>query len=524
MKSFKSTTREVNSGADLGRRDLLRAGGASLASVVLAGFPSVSRSQSGAPSMSHDAIIRMSLVDGVKELASGKVSSLDYCMAALAQAAKFESYNIFTQISPVYVQGSATAVDAKRQEGKDVGALQGVPYALKDSVDMIEYYTISGHPSLKTFEPLVDADLVEIWKEADAICIGKTQIPPLSLWWTTENSMTGDTGNPFNRAYKTGGSSGGSGAAVAARIVPFAVAEDTGGSVRVPAAMNGVQGLRPTTGRWPTAGTMAIGFSDTLGPIARSVVDIKLLDTLCATDHPDDQPDRTDLENVRIGYQKAGFFEELHPWVQDNIEQTMTTLSRAGATLVEVHGLPAAEIYDLAVGILLADMPAAVAHYFNRHRVYDRSAFGLMHELHMDSLKKTWLPLMDDAPTGEAYFDLVAQLLEARKNYEKVMGDNDIDALMYPTTKVPNTPNDGGDVMVSKGPLGEMLPETLIGANMLFAPAMRTPSIAMYSGVDTAGLPLSVTFDGYSGQDRRLLDIAEAIEKVLPPLAEPESI
>jgi len=104
------------------------------------------------------------------------------------------------------------------------------------------------------------------------------------------------------------------------------------------------------------------------------------------------------------------------------------------------------------------------------------------------------------------------------------MGDNDIDALMYPTTKVPNTPNDGGDVMVSKGPLGEMLPETLIGANMLFAPAMRTPSIAMYLGVDTAGLPLSVTFDGYSGQDRRLLDIAEAIEKVLPPLAEPESI
>jgi len=241
----------------------------------------------------------------------------------------------------------------------------------------------------------------------------------LSLWWTTENSMTGDTGNPFNRAYKTGGSSGGSGAAVAARIVPFAVAEDTGGSVRVPAAMNGVQGLRPTTGRWPTAGTMSIGFSDTLGPIARSVADIKLLDTLCATDHPDNQPGQVDLENVRIGYQKASLFEQLHPWVQDNIEQTMATLSRAGATLVEVHGLPAAEIYDLALGILLADMPAAVARYFNRHRVYDRSAFGLMHELHMDSLKKTWLPGMDDAPTGEAYFDLVAQLLEARRTIRK---------------------------------------------------------------------------------------------------------
>ena len=77
---------------------------------------------------------------------------------------------------------------------------------------------------------------------------------------------------------------------------------------------------------------------------------------------------------------------------------------------------------------------------------------------------------------------------------------------------------------MSKGPMGEALPETLIGANMLFAPAQKTPSISMYSGMDKAGLPLSITFDGYSGQDRKLLEVAEAIEKVLPPLAEPGSI
>lgn len=518
------TTSKINVGTDSGRRDFLRTAGASLASLALAGFPSASRSKSVAPSMFHDAITRMSLVDGVNALQSGKVSSVDYCMAALTQASQFEHYNIFTQISPVYVQGAATAVDSKRNEGKAIGALQGVPYALKDSVDMVEYYTISGHPSLKTFEPLVDADLVKIYKEADAICIGKTQIPALSLWWTTENPMTGDTGNPFNRDFKTGGSSGGSGAAVAARIVPFAVGEDTAGSVRVPSAMNGVQGLRPTTGRWPTAGTMPIGFSDTLGPIARSVADIKLLDTLCAVDHPENRPGNVDLKKVRIGYQKAGFFDDIHPWVQDNIEQTMSALSRAGATLVDLNGLPATESFDLAIPILLADIPTSVAHYFNRHRVYDRSAFGLMHELHMDGIKKAWLPGMDNAPTGEAYLDLVVQLMEARKTNQNVMSDNEIDVLMYPTTKVPNTPNDGGDVMVGKGPLGEMLPETLIGANMLFAPAMKTPSIAMYSGMDKAGLPLSITFDAYSGQDRRLLDIAEAIEKILPPLVEPKSI
>jgi mandelamide amidase len=508
----------------MSKRDFLKLGGAALAYATLSGLPSATHATSRGQFMSHDEIIRMSLVEGVNALKSGKISSLEYSTAALMQAGKFKSYNIFTQISPVYVHGAASTVDNKRKEGKKVGALQGVPYALKDSVDMVEYYTISGHPSLKTFEPSTDADLVKIYKDTDAICIGKTQIPALSLWWTTENPMTGDTGNPFNIAYKTGGSSGGSGAAVAARIVPFAVAEDTGGSVRVPAALNGVQGLRPTTGRWPTAGTMPIGFSDTLGPIARTVADIKLLDTICAVDHPENKPSQVDLGQLRIGYQKSGFFEEIHPWVQQNIEQTMNTLSKSGATLVEVKGLPAAESFQIAVGILLADFPGSVARYFNRHRVYDKSGFGLMHELHMDVFKKVWLPGLDNAATGEAYFNLVVQLMGIRRTYNKVMSENKIDVFLYPSTKVPNTPNDGGDVIVSKGPMGEMLPETLLGANMLFAPAQKTPSISMFSGVDKAGLPLSVTFDGYTGQDRRLLDVAEAIEKVLPPLPEPESI
>jgi mandelamide amidase len=331
--------------------------------------------------------------------------------------------------------------------------------------------------------------------------------------------MTGNTGNPFNIAYKVGGSSGGSGAAVAARIVPFAVAEDTGGSVRVPAALNGVQGLRPTTGRWPTAGTMPIGFTDTLGPIARSVADIKLLDSLCANDHPENKPSQIGLSQVRIGYQKAGFLD-----VQENIDETISALSNAGATLVEIKGLPAKESYDLTLGMLLADFPGAVAKYFNRHGVYDKSGFGLMHEMHMDTFKKIWMPGMNNSPYGEDYFVMVEKLMDVRKAYNKIMTENTIDVLMYPTSKVPNTPNDGGDMIATKGPLGNMLSELDIGANMIFAPGQKTPSMAMFSGMDKAGLPLSVTFDGYSGQDRKLLDIAEAIEKVLPPLADPKSI
>ena len=294
--------------------------------------------------------------------------------------------------------------------------------------------------------------------------------------------------------------------------------------MRIPAAMNGVQGLRPTTGRWPTAGAMPIGFSDTLGPIARSIRDIKLLDSLCATDKPENLPGDVDLHDVRIGYQKEWFLENLHPWVESNFESTLQTLSQAGAEIVEVNGLPASDLHQLAIGILLADMPTTIAHYFNRHGVFDRSAFELMNTMHIEILKNTWLPGMNNAATGEDYFELVASLSQLRRKSQTVFEQSGIDCLVYPSSKVPNTPNDGGEVISAEGPLGNTLEEMAIGENMFFAPATKRPSISMYSGMDRDGLPLSVTFDGTMGNDRRLLDIAEAIERILPPLEEPNSI
>src|SRR6202035_707919 len=159
---MSESTASSRRSAVTGRRDFIKLTGMSAAYALGGAFPALARSQS----LSHATIVRMSLVDGLKALASGNVSSQEYCMAALAQAAKFKSYNIFTQISPTYVRDAAAAVDTLRKEGKATGALQGVPYALKDSVDMVEYYTMSGHPSLQTFEPLVDADLVKLYKEA----------------------------------------------------------------------------------------------------------------------------------------------------------------------------------------------------------------------------------------------------------------------------------------------------------------------------------------------------------------------
>jgi mandelamide amidase len=506
------------------RRDFLSTTTMAAASLAIGGIWKSAEAESKGKVPGHDEIIRMSVEEGIRALASGRLTSVDYCAAALAQADKFRLYHIFSQVSAGYARDAAQAVDEKRAQGETTGALEGLPYALKDSVDMVEFYTIAGHPALKNFRPTRDADLISALKQADAVCIGKTQLPPLSMWWTTENAMTGDTGNPFNHAYKTGGSSGGSGAAVAARIAPFAIAEDTAGSIRVPAAANGVIGLRPTTGRWPLAGVVPIGFSDTLGPIARTVADIRFLDTLFATDAPQPEPGAIKLSEVRLGYQKADFLSGLHPWVEDNFEATRQLLANAGATLVEVSGIEAQAITDAALPLILAEFPGFMARYFNRHGAHQFSALGLMHELDDGVIKRAWLEAVENAPAGEARYRLVQKLLTLRAAAENTIKNSGIDVLIYPTTKVPNTRNDGPDVMEQEGPLGRILSELEIGANMLFAPGMKTPSIAMFSGMDPAGLPLSVTFDAASGADRRLLDIAEAMEKALPPLVEPDSI
>jgi mandelamide amidase len=510
----------------INRRAFLANASAATTALAFAGLPALVLGQSADSDNDpgHDEIIRMTVAQGIQALASGRLSAAEYCEAALAQADKFRLYNIFSQFSAGYARDTAKAVDAKRGEGTAVGALEGLPYALKDSVDMVEFYTIAGHPSMKTFRPKLDAELVTALKNADAVCIGKTQIPPLSMWWTTENEMTGDTGNPFNQAYKTGGSSGGSGAAVAARIVPFAIAEDTGGSVRIPAAVNGVLGLRPTTGRWPLAGAVPIGFSDTLGPIARTVADIRFLDTLLATDGPHPLARTVDIGDLRIGYQAEDFLTGVHPWVEDNFESTMARLSAAGATLVELQGIESQKMYDTSIPLMLSEFPDAVARYFNRHGVYDRSAFGLLHELPEGLIKQTWVEPAVSAPTGEQRYPLVQQMLALRSRARDIVESSGVDVVVYPSSKVPNTRNDGPKIMEQEGPLGRTLSELDIGANMFFAPTMKTPSLTMFSGLDPDGLPLAVTFDAASGNDRRLLDIAEALEKALPPLAEPESI
>lgn len=181
-------------------------------------------------------------------------------------------------------------------------------------------------------------------------------------------------------------------------------------------------------------------------------------------------------------------------------------------------------MYDLAISLLLGEFPETMARYLNRHGVSDRSAFGLLHELPDSAIKRSWVEPTVNAATGEERYPLIQKLLTLRADATDIIESSGVDVFMYPSTQVPNTRNDGPLVIEQEGPLGDTLSELQIGRNRFFAPAMKAPSIAMFSGMDPAGLPLSVTLDAATGADRRLLDVAEALEAILPALVEPESI
>ena len=156
---------------------------------------------------------------------------------------------------------------------------------MKDSVNTRDYPTTGGTPALRHFRPAEDAPVVAALRGAGAVVLGKTNLHELSFGWTSNNLAFGAVHNPYDLTRIPGGSSGGTAAAVAAHLAPLGVAEDTEGSIRVPAAFCGIAGFRPTTGRYSTRGCVPISpLFDQVGPHARNVADLALFDSVAAND------------------------------------------------------------------------------------------------------------------------------------------------------------------------------------------------------------------------------------------------
>ncbi len=305
-------------------------------------------------------------------VATGKTTATAVVRAYLDRIRAVDgSLQSFRLVAEEQALAHAAAIDAQRESLAQLPLL-GVPIAIKDNISTRGLRTTASSRMLEHYTPPMDATVIERLRAAGAIVIGKTNCDEFAMGSSTENSAFGPTRNPWALDRIPGGSSGGSAAAVAARLAPVALGSDTGGSIRQPAALCGVIGLKPTYGRVSRYGLLAFGSSlDQIGPVSRTVEDAALVlnaiagpDSSDATSAPEDVPDFTSkldrgVKGTRIGVPRALLAEGqgLDATVRSLMLEALATLEREGATLVDIE-LPHSR-YATAVYYLVATAEAS---------------------------------------------------------------------------------------------------------------------------------------------------------------------
>jgi aspartyl-tRNA(Asn)/glutamyl-tRNA(Gln) amidotransferase subunit A len=305
-----------------------------------------------------------------RTIASGRTSAVEVCRDALDRIAAADgTVQAFRSVDAGGALARAAELDRRRAELAALPLL-GVPVALKDNICTRNAPTTAGSRILEGYVAPYDAAVVERLDAAGAIIIGKTNCDEFAMGSSTENSAYGPTRNPWNPERIPGGSSGGSAAAVAARMVPIALGSDTGGSIRQPAAMCGVVGLKPTYGRVSRYGLIAFASSlDQIGPIATTVEDAAIALSVIAGHDPRDAtsaaaplPDFTEssidsLRGVRVGVPRALVSEGVDAEVAVAFEAALAVLRECGAAIHDVD-LPHAR-FAIPVYYLVADAEAS---------------------------------------------------------------------------------------------------------------------------------------------------------------------
>ncbi|HUD01562.1 MAG TPA: amidase, partial [Rhabdochlamydiaceae bacterium] len=209
----------------------------------------------------------------------GEVSATEIAKASLKRIAHFDpKLGCFLNVLTERTLAQAHRLDEKRAQKKPLGKLAGIPMALKDNIHILGVNTTCGSKFLSNYKAVFDATVTRLLEEEDALLIGKTNLDEFAMGSSTENSAYQITKNPWDIAVSPGGSSGGSAAAVAARLCPIAFGSDTGGSIRQPAAFCGIVGFKPSYGRVSRFGLVAFGSSlDQIGPFATNVQDAALI-------------------------------------------------------------------------------------------------------------------------------------------------------------------------------------------------------------------------------------------------------
>jgi aspartyl-tRNA(Asn)/glutamyl-tRNA(Gln) amidotransferase subunit A len=467
-------------------------------------------------------------------VASGRLSAVEICRAALERSQALNTaLNAFNLIEADRALQRAAAVDVARGQGASLGALAGVPVAIKDNLCVRGMRTTASSRVLETFVPPYDATVVARLESAGAIVIGKTNCDEFAMGSSNENSAFGPVRNPWATSRAPGGSSGGSAAAVAAGCAPIALGSDTGGSIRQPASFCGIVGLKPTYGRVSRYGLLAFASSlDQIGPFARTVADAALAltvmsgaDAADSTSARESVPDFAaalsgDVRGLRVGVPRRFVSEGIDAGVLRAFDAAMAVLRDHGAQIVDIelpHARFAVPAYYL---VCTAEASSNLARY-------DGVRYGFRAPLGRDDGIKAMYSRTRDAGFGAevkrrimlgtyvlsaGYYDafyLKAQQVRTllRRDYDTAF--EQVDVVAMPTSPIP--PFRLGERTAD--PLQMYLADIFtVSANLAGLPAISVPC-GFVEG-EPERLPIGFQLIGRAFDEATVLRAADAYERV----------
>jgi len=329
--------------------------------------------------------------EAAESLRRRRFSALELTTAALGRIERFSALRAFITVTAEQALQQARQADADLATGKDLGPLHGIPIAVKDLFHTRGVRTTAGSPIYRNFVPDRDAFAVARLEYAGAVMLGKLNMHELAYGITSANPHFGAVRNPWNGKHSPGGSSGGSGAAVAAGLAYAALGTDTGGSIRIPASFCGTVGLKPTYGRVSRRGVMPLSWSlDHVGPLTRSVRDAALVLNAIAGYDPADATssrhpvvdfvpdDDCAVRGLRIGFPENFFFDRLDADVELCVRGAIARAASLGAEVKPVV-LPDLSALN-AVGrvILMAEAASVMEPYRGRRESFGADVLALL--------------------------------------------------------------------------------------------------------------------------------------------------
>jgi len=460
--------------------------------------------------MSPDVLSELSMTEAADAFARGEVTAKGLVEATLHRLAKHEpKVNSVIRLDREEALLAAHAADKARGSGKAMGKLAGVPMLHKDMYYRADRVSTCGSKIRRDFVPKVTATVLQRLDAAGAIDCGTLNMAEFAQNPTGHNAHFGDCMNPWNAAYCTGGSSSGSGAAVAARFVTAALGSDTGGSIRLPAAMCGVTGLKPTQTRVPRTGVMALSFSaDNVGPLCRTAKDaarfLGVIAGPCPSDPtsareavPDYEAALTgDIRSLRIAVVEPWFFDDIEEPVGKAFEAAVVTLQRLGARVEIVN--PASLKAVAAYSALVSRVEGATIHaQWMRERAGDYAThlsarlyggYAMPATFYLEALSRRG-PLLrqfcEEALTG---YDIVAT--PSLRSRVPTRAETDVDA----------SPENWDRLMS-------------LSANTRPFNYLGLPTISIPAGCDDRGLPIGLQLAARPFGEARLLRVADAFQR-----------